>query len=149
MRNCKPGILISNEKLQTRYPYIYACGDVAETVDLISEQRKIHGLYPVAIDHAKTAAYNILGRESEYQRQINMNSLKGLSGRHEGEEIKYKGENVLRKIYVKDNKITGFVLLGDISNSGVYLSLLRKKVDISNFKDQLLSKHFNPGFLAA
>lgn len=147
--------IIVNEKLQTRYPYIYACGDVAETVDFVSGERKIHGLYPVAIAHGKTVAYNILGRESEYERAINMNSLKDLSfkiiaaGRHEGEEIKYKDENILRKIYVKDNKITGFVLLGDISNSGVYLSLLRKKVDISNFKDKLLSKHFNPGFLAA
>jgi len=71
--------------------------------------------------------------DQEYEKQINMNSLKGLSfkiitaGNREGEEIKYKTKNVLRKIFIKDNRITGFVLLGDISNAGFYLSLLRKE----------------------
>jgi nitrite reductase (NADH) large subunit len=71
--------------------------------------------------------------------------LKGLSfkiitaGNLEGEEIKYKTGNVLRKIFVKDNRITGFVLLGDISGAGLYLSLLRKKKNISKIKHDLLS----------
>ncbi len=137
--------IIVNKKLQTKYPYIFACGDTAETIDLISGEKKIHGLYPVATEHGKTAALNILGMEQEYERQINMNSLKGLSfkiitaGNLEGEEIKYKTGKVLRKIFVKDNRITGFVLLGDISGAGLYLSLLRKKDDISKIKHDLLS----------
>ncbi len=140
--------IIVNKKLQTKYPYIFACGDAAETIDFLSGKRKIHGLYPVATEHGKTAALNILGMDQEYEKQINMNSLKGLSfkiivaGNLEGEEIKYKTKNVLRKIFVKDNRITGFVLLGDISNAGFYLSLLKKKENISKFKHDLLSAHF-------
>ena len=145
--------IIVNENLQTKYPYIYACGDVAETVELVSGERKIHGLFPVAVNHAQTAAYNILGRKREYEKQVNMNSLKKLNfklivvGKLEGEEIKYKTENVLRKIYIKDDKIMGFVLLGDISNAGVYLSLFTRRVNVSKFKDKLLSKYFYPGIL--
>ncbi len=145
--------IIVNEYLQTKYPYIYACGDVAETVELVSGERKIHGLFPVAVNHAQTVAYNILGMKREYERQINMNSLKKLGfklivvGKREGEEIKYKTENVLRKIYIKDDKIGGFVLLEDISNAGVYLSLFTKRVNVSKFKDELLSKYFYPGIL--
>jgi len=145
--------IIVNEYLQTKYPYIYACGDVAETVELVSGERKIHGLFPVAVNHAQTVAYNILGMKREYEKQANMNSLKKLSfklivvGKLKGEEIKYKTENVLRKIYIKDDKITGFVLLEDISNAGVYLSLFTKRVNISKFKDELLSKYFYPGIL--
>jgi len=145
--------IIVNENLQTKYPYIYACGDVAETVELVSGERKIHGLFPVAVNHAQTVAYNILGMKREYERQINMNSLKKLGfklivvGKREGEEIKYKTENVLRKIYIKDDKIIGFVLLGDISNAGVYLSLFTRRVNVSKFKDELLSKYFYPGIL--
>ncbi|MEA1945812.1 MAG: FAD-dependent oxidoreductase [Thermodesulfobacteriota bacterium] len=145
--------IIVNENLQTKYPYIYACGDVAETVELVSGERKIHGLFPVAVNHAETVAYNILGMKREYERQINMNSLKKLGfklivvGKREGEEIKYKTENILRKIYIKDDKIIGFVLLEDISNAGVYLSLFTKRVNVSKFKDKLLSKYFYPGIL--
>ncbi len=145
--------IIVNEYLQTKYPYIYACGDVAETVELVSGERKIHGLFPVAVNHAETVAYNILGMKREYEKQVNMNSLKKLSfklivvGKLEGEEIKYKTENVLRKIYIKDDKIMGFVLLEDISNAGVYLSLFTKRVNVSKFKDKLLSKYFYPGIL--
>ena len=89
----------------------------------------------------------------EYEKQANMNSLKKLSfklivvGKLEGEEIKYKTENVLRKIYIKNDKIMGFVLLGDISNAGVYLSLFTKRVNVSKFKNELLSKYFYPGIL--
>jgi len=145
--------IIVNENLQTKYPYIYACGDVAETVELVSGERKIHGLFPVAVNHAQTVAYNILGMKREYEKQVNMNSLKKLSfklivaGKLEGKEIKYKTENVLRKIYIKDDKIIGFVLLEDISNAGVYLSLFTRRVNVSKFKDKLLSKYFYPGIL--
>ena len=145
--------IIVNAYLQTKYPYIYACGDVAETVELVSGERKIHGLFPVAVNHAETVAYNILGMKREYEKQVNMNSLKKLSfkliviGKLEGEEIKYKTENVLRKIYIKNDKIMGFVLLGDISNAGVYLSLFTKRVNVSKFKDKLLSKYFYPGIV--
>ena len=82
-----------------------------------------------------------------------MNSLKKLSfklivvGKLEGEEIKYKTENILRKIYVKNDKIMGFVLLEDISNAGVYLSLFTRRVNVSKFKNNLLSKYFYPGIL--
>ncbi len=145
--------IIVNENLQTKYPYVYACGDVAETVDLVSGEKKIHGLFPVAVNHAQTVAHNILGMQKEYEKQVNMNSLKKLSfklivvGKLEGEEIKYKTENVLRKIYIKDDKIMGFVLLEDISNAGVYLSLFTRRVNVSKFKDKLLSKYFYPGIL--
>lgn len=140
-----------NRYLQTNYDNIYACGDVAQTKDLLTDEMTIHGLHTVAVSHGQTAALNMLGAEQKYEKQFSMNSLKELSyklmvvGELEGEEIKYKKEGVLRKIYLKDNKINGFVLLGDISNAGLYFSLLRKREDISEYKDDLLSPLFNLG----
>jgi NAD(P)H-nitrite reductase large subunit len=80
-----------------------------------------------------------------------MNSLKKLSyklvvvGKLEGEALKYKTKDVLRKIFLKDDKIVGFVLLRDISNAGVYLSLFSKGVNVKPYKDELLSRFFYPG----
>ena len=140
-----------NRYLQTNYDNIYACGDVAQTKDLLTDEMTIHGLHTVAVSHGQTAALNMLGAEQKYEKQFSMNSLKELSyklmvvGELEGEEIKYEKEGVLRKIYLKANKINGFVLLGDISNAGLYFSLLKKREDVSDYKEQLLSPLFNIG----
>ena len=141
--DCDRGVLV-NSYLKTRYPFIYACGDVAETIDRISGKRTIHGLFPTAVHHGITAGYNILGRHIPYEQEISMNSLKKLSfklivaGCLNGDVIKYKTEEILRKIYIKDNKISGFVLLRDISNAGGLLSLLMKRADIRACRKQLL-----------
>ena len=89
--------------------------------------------------------------KKEYEKQVNMNSLKKLSyklvvvGKLEGEELKHKTKTVLRKIFLQNDKIVGFVLLRDISNAGVYLSLFSKGINVKPYKDELLSRHFYPG----
>jgi len=142
-----------NRYLQTNYQNIYACGDVAQTEDLVTGEMTIHGLHTVAVNHGQRAALNILGAERKYQKQFSTNSLKELSyklmvvGKLEGEEIKYKDKGVLRKIYIKNNKINGFVLLGDISNAGLLFSLIKKRKNIKYYKDYLLDKNFNQAFI--
>lgn len=138
-----------NDRLQTNYHNIYACGDVAKTVDFISGKAKIHGLHPVAVSHGQTVALNILGQNRAYERQVSMNSLKKLSfplivvGELEGEEIRYQAKNVLRKLYVKNNQLIGFVLLGDITNAGYFLSILKKRKNIKSMKFYLLDPKYS------
>lgn len=142
-----------NRFLQTNYQNIYACGDVAQTEDLLTGEMTIHGLHTVAVKHGQRAALNILGAEKKYEKQFSMNSLKELSyklmvvGELEGEVIKNKEQKVMRKIYIKDNKINGFVLLGDISNAGLLFSLMKARKDINYYKDHLLDKNFNQAFI--
>jgi len=121
-----------NDKLQTDYPYIYACGDVAATRDFISHKRLIHALHTTAVSHGKTVALNILGYNQDCEPQISMNSLKKLSfkiivvGSLEGEEWTFRKKGVLRKVFInEDKRINGFVLLGDISNAGYLLWMLK------------------------
>ena len=142
-----------NRYLQTNYENIYACGDVAQTEDLLTGEMTIHGLHTVAVNHGRRAALNILGKEKKYEKQFSMNSLKELSyklmvvGELDGEILKYKSQKVMRKIYIKNNKINGFVLLGDISNAGFLFTLLKRRKNIQYYKDYLLDKNFNPGYL--
>jgi len=138
---------------KTNVPGIYACGDVAQTEDLLTGEMTIHGLHTVAVNHGRRAALNILGTEKKYEKQFSMNSLKELSyklmvvGELDGEILKYKSQKVMRKIYIKNNKINGFVLLGDISNAGFLFTLLKRRKNIQYYKDYLLDKNFNPGYL--
>jgi NAD(P)H-nitrite reductase large subunit len=41
---------------------------------------------------------------------------------------------------LKDNHIIGALLIGEISNSGLYARLIREKADISKIKDDLLDR---------
>ncbi len=135
-----------NNYLQTNYPWIYACGDVAATLDFVSHKRVIHALHTTAVSHGRIVALNILGYHQDYEQQISMNSLKKLSfklivvGSFEGEEVKFRRNGVLRKVFISgDQRINGFVLLGDISNAGYLLSLLKNRVRVDKAGKKIIS----------
>ncbi|MEA1971188.1 MAG: FAD-dependent oxidoreductase [Thermodesulfobacteriota bacterium] len=139
-------------KLRTMDTNIYACGDVAKTIDLITGETKIHGLYPVAVNHGKTVALNILGFEQDYEKQFSMNSLKEFSfkiivvGSLTGDEIKYKKNGVLRKVFLQDGKLNGFVLVRDIGNAGYLFSLLKKRKQVEKYGSAIVVPSFGPAY---
>ena len=45
--------------------------------------------------------------------------------------------NVYRRISIRDGKVTGILLQGDISNAGVWQYLIKKQIDISNIKENV------------
>ena len=51
-------------------------------------------------------------------------------------------KTVYKKILLKDNKIAGFIFLGDIEKAGILFRLLKNHVDVSEIKDMLLSEDF-------
>ncbi|MDZ7762446.1 MAG: FAD-dependent oxidoreductase [Desulfovermiculus sp.] len=129
------GVLV-DDCLQTSRPGIFACGDAAQARELLSGERRVLGLYPVAVQQGWIAGKNALGRKQTYQPQPSMNSLKGLSfqlvvvGRQQGQEIVSKGRDWMHKFFMHNDKLQGFVLLGDISQAGAYMSLLQNQRDL-------------------
>ncbi len=125
--------VIVDEYLQTSCPDVFACGDVAQAPELISGEKKVLGLYPVAVRQGETAGRNALGCGLAYPPQPSMNSLKGLgfklivAGRQKGEETVCRDNNGLKKFFIKDGRLQGFVLLGDVSGAGHYMSLLQQQ----------------------
>lgn len=59
------GILV-NSRMETSAPDIYACGDVVETFDFCSGDRCLIPLKHNAMDQARIAAINILGKTAVY-----------------------------------------------------------------------------------
>ena len=117
-----------DDYLQTNLPGISAAGDVAETKDRLTGKQGVHGNFPNAVNQGRVIAYNLLGWDTCYEGADSMNSLKHLGvpliavGQMEGEELSIKEQGNLRKIYLRDNHIIGFRLLGDISNAGIFLT---------------------------
>lgn len=151
--------IIVDDHMQTNIKDIYAAGDVAEAKQFLYEQKMLLPIWPDAYKQGRVAGYNMVGVERIYEGGLSMNSIElfGVStisaGVHtpqnpEGyeflidlDEKRYR----YRKITLKNNKLVGFILVGDIDRAGIYVGLIRDKVDVTPFKDKLLKKDF--GFI--
>lgn len=64
------GAVIVDSKMQTSNPYIYAVGDLVETVDYITKDKNYIPLAGPAQKQARVAADNISGRQTKYNGAI-------------------------------------------------------------------------------
>lgn len=137
--------IIVDDCLRTNVPDVYAAGDVAETVDRMTGERYVHAIFPNAVAQARVVANVLLGFAVPYEGAESMNSLKHLGvevmavGSPSGqEELRWRNDGVLRKVFLNDGRIVGFRLVGDIRGAGVYRSLMLRGVDVGPFRDRLL-----------
>ena len=131
--------IIVNEKMETSIPDIYACGDVAEFGRGIAlwmpaiKQGRVAGLsaigneavfkaeeYPAVLNSFGTRIYSIgdICRNQDYGNYITM-------------QCKFPEEKIYKKLYFKDDKLVGGILIGDNKkstslykgiNSGLHIS---------------------------
>jgi NAD(P)H-nitrite reductase large subunit len=154
--------IIANNLLQASTPNIYTAGDVCESFDMTLDTYSINALWPVAVEQGRIAGANMSGDNINYAGSLGMNSIEffGLPVISLGiyktpetggyEEIKYSDikanryatNNIYKKLILKNNIIVGAVLAGDVRNSGIFLRLIRGKIDISSVKDRLLQENF-------
>ncbi|MDO8661994.1 MAG: FAD-dependent oxidoreductase [Candidatus Omnitrophota bacterium] len=145
--DCKDGIIVNN-LLQTNIPNVYAGGDVCASS---------HALWPIAVEQGRLAGLNMAGEKIIYDGSLGMNSIEffglpvislGIYKTKEGdaayEELKVcdPKENTYKKLVLKGNILVGVILAGKIKNSGVFLRLIREKIDLSSIKDRLLADDF-------
>lgn len=148
--------IIVDRTMRTNLPDVYACGDVAEAHDFLIDQKRLLPLWPLAHLGGRVAGYNMAGKKTEYEGGTVMSSLKYFDlpviavGTVNPENIddydvlvELKPEKtVYKKILLKDGKIVGFIFLGDIEKAGIFFHLLKNHIDVSDFKDVLLSEDF-------
>lgn len=148
--------IIVDRTMRTNLPDVYACGDVAEAHDFLIDQKRLLPLWPLAHLGGRVAGYNMAGKKTEYEGGTVMSSLKYFDlpviavGTVNPENIddydvlvELKPEKTFyKKILLKDGKIVGFIFLGDIEKAGIFFHLLKNHIDVSDFKDVLLSEDF-------
>ena len=146
------GILV-DDHCRTNVRDVYAAGDVAQSPDSVRGIAWMNALWPHAVEAGRVAAENALGKESVLGDRTAMNALVlaglplvtyGLTGAREqvegGEEIVRKGPDkaVSRRLIFKDDRLMGFCLVGNVENAGVLGALVKKQVNVSKIKDQLV-----------
>lgn len=146
--------VVVDDHLRTNHADIYAVGDVAETFDRFTGERYVHAIFPNAVEQGRVAALNVLGLDTTYEGSDSMNSLKHLGlpiiavGQMTGDELRVRRNDALRKVYVQDDRITGFRLTGDVSAAGILRSLMNRRVDIGALKGTLLEPRFGMGVIS-
>ncbi|AFK86494.1 FAD-dependent pyridine nucleotide-disulfide oxidoreductase [Thermoanaerobacterium aotearoense SCUT27] len=132
------GILV-DDFMKTSIDDVYAAGDVAE------HNGKIYGLWTVALAQGRTAGLNAVGVKTAYKEVLPSSTLKitGVDVFSSGDifdeaaaTYRYKNGNVYYKLFVKENKLIGAILIGDITYSAKAKKAIDSRVDL---KELLIS----------
>ncbi len=153
--DCEWGVPV-DATLATNRSHVWAAGDVAETIDRMNGQRYVHAIWPNATAQGRVVAERILGYETLYEGAEIMNSLRHLgvpliaAGEVTGDEQLRAGRSdSLRTIILKENRIVGFRLAGDVRGAGAYRALMLRGTDVADMRDDLLVPGFGLARLAA
>jgi len=150
--NIERGIAVNEKSETTSAPDIYAAGDCTQTVDVSSGQQKIMALLPNAYMQGECAGINMAGGEKIFDRAIPMNAI-GFFGLHIITAGNYTGETYTKsengnykKLFYSDNKLNGYILIGDVEKAGIYTSLIRERTPLDSIDFPLVCE--KPGLMA-
>jgi NAD(P)H-nitrite reductase large subunit len=146
--------IVADETMRTTVPDIYVAGDVAETYDISTEKMGMNAIWPCAFEQGRVAGLNMAGRKAQYNGSFRMNSLDfyGLPvismgvTRPEGggfEQFQRRTKETYRKLVLKDGRIVGAILVGHVQRAGVLTTLLKKKINVSDYVSFLVSDRLN------
>lgn len=147
-----------DSRMETSVKGVYAAGDVAEAYDLVHGKRRVTPVWPNAYRQGYVAGINMAGGSATYPGSLDMNSLElfslpivavGLTNPPDGGyEVftRLENENVYRKVVLKDGRIVGVILIGEIDRAGIFTGLIRSQTNVESFKKHLVEPGFGYAF---
>lgn len=145
------GILI-DERSRTSITDIYAAGDCCESLDASSEEIKPMALLPNAYMQGECAGMNMSGSDFVFDKAIPMNAIGFFNkhiitaGNYTGKTYYEADQKSYKKLFYSDNKLNGFILIGNIEKAGIYTALIREKTPLDTLDFDLICKM--PGLMA-
>lgn len=149
------GILV-DDRMWTGVEGIYAAGDVAEHVDVITGERSVNAIQPNAVDQGRIAALNMAGRDAVSRGTFPFNILDTLGlksssfgawqGVEGGDSAEVADEERFRylKLQFKDDRLVGANAIGLTDHIGALRGLIEGKVPLGPWKGRLKA---NPSLL--
>ncbi|MGH8454944.1 MAG: nitrite reductase small subunit NirD [Nevskiales bacterium] len=141
---CERGIVV-DDTLQTYDPRIYAVGECAQHRDTT------YGLVAPLWEQAGVCATHLAQVGfARFRGSVTSTKLKvtGIDLFSAGDFVGGEGtedlvlrdprRGIYKRLVLKDNRITGVVLFGDISDGAWYLELIQNKTDVTAFRSKLL-----------
>ena len=148
--------IVVDDRMETSVQGVFAAGDVAEAKDFFSGVKNPMPIWPDAYIQGDTAGVSMAGGTKEYAGGLAMNSIElfkvptismGVTNPPEPKEYEIFTYQDLetytyRKIVIKDGLLAGAVLVGAVDRAGIFAGLIREKMDVSPFKEELLTPAF-------
>lgn len=144
---CGRAITVDNS-MKTSIEDIYAAGDCTESVDVSSGSVKVMALMPNAYTQGHCAGVNMAGGSEFFDNAIPMNSI-GFYGLHimtagsRPEDCEVYGEKqdgIIRKLFITDGRLAGFILVGDVVRAGIYTNMIRSRTPVGSVDFEALKK---------
>jgi nitrite reductase (NADH) large subunit len=111
-------------------PRILVAVDVAVTRHALGGPDGLYATAPNAVAQARVAAVNVLGGCKSYSGSLNANVLRKhidfpvvSAGRFEGDPVTFADGRLFRRVYLKGDRINGYILVGDTRLSGYIYNL--------------------------
>ena len=128
------GITVGTD-MRTTTEGIYAAGDCAEGYDSSIGANRVLAILPNAYMQGRCAGINMAGGSEVFDNAVPMNSI-GFFGLHcatagsypeDGEVFEERSESDIKRLYIKDDRLCGYMLIGNVNRAGIYTSLVREK----------------------
>lgn len=144
--------IVTDTCQRTSLPEVFAAGDCTCSHDLSDGKDKPLMLLPNAALQGRTAGLCMAGLERPWDKAIPMNAG-GFCGLHIATAGSYTGETRtledgegFRQFFVAENRLKGFILLGDVAKAGIFTALIRERTPLDSLDFPLLCSH--PGLAA-
>ncbi len=150
--------IVVDKYMRTSAKNIYAAGDVAEARDILLGEKRCIAIWPLAVRQGSVAGINMAGGDKKYNGGFFMNSVEildiptismGMTNitEEKGKNIEIlkdfnPGKNTYKKVVIRDKKIIGVIMAGNIERAGIYAGLIQNEIDISSVKDNILREDF-------
>lgn len=133
-----------NEYLETGAEDVYAAGDVTG----------LSGIWPNAQKQGETAALNMCGSKVAYTDRYAMkNTINffGLVSMCVGIIVPQEGDTVLvregassyKRVILRDGKVAGVLLQGDISHGGIWQYLIKNEIPVDKIEKNIFALNFS------
>ncbi len=143
--------IVVDEHMQTSLPDVYAAGDCTQGFDISAEMSRVLAVLPNANLQGRCAGVNMAGGNAVFDNAIPMNAI-GFFGLHAlsagadrsaepgGERYEESDEAHLKRLFLKDGKLTGFMLIGETARAGIYTSLIREQTPLDSLDFERLKQ---------
>jgi NAD(P)H-nitrite reductase large subunit len=144
--------IVVNERSETSAADIFAAGDCTQSFDVSSGRSKIMALLPNAYMQGECAGINMAGGHASFAKAIPMNAIGffGLhiitAGTYAGEVYADNAEGRYKRLFYGDNRLNGYILIGDVEKAGIYTSLVRERTPLDAIDFALVCE--KPGLMA-
>lgn len=145
--------VLANEFLETNQPDIYSAGDGTEFDDVIIGEKVIYGNWANAQKQGERAARNMTGEHEPFKAVtffqthgfgMVMTYVGDVRPAEDREVIQrgHKGDDIQERIFLKNNKIVGALLINAPQHMGTYTKLIEQQVDFTDKRAQLEDAHY-------